>query len=161
MTLYPEARKKADSILLRETNMVSVKLPPEDWFDTSLFNLFMQEYANASSSGRRAIITLGRKVYPTIKKTGLPEFASPVEFLAFEATGFLANHQGRDIIPRKILKQTSNEFIVEAPAPGYDCALFEGVFLGILEMMDVTTGKVTQTTCVKNGDKTCTFNVTW
>ena len=51
--------------------------------------------------------------------------------------------------------------IVQAPAPGYNSKLYEGVYLGILEMCGVKTGKVIQTQSQENGDPTSEFDITW
>ena len=50
---------------------------------------------------------------------------------------------------------------MEAPAPGYDCRLYEGVYLGILEMIGIRSGKVTQEKCQRKGDHTCEFHIKW
>ena len=163
MALYPKVREQADAQLFSETGKHWDQLDPEVWYDTKLFNLFMQKYAEGSSTRKKAIVSLGRNVYPTIKKTvGLPpDLDTPLKLLVFEAEGFLANHQGADVKPRKMLKSTEGDMIVQAPAPGYDCMLYEGVFLGILEMTGIADGKVVQTKCIERGDPTCEFHITW
>jgi hypothetical protein len=77
-----------------------------------------------------------------------------LDFIKFEAEGFLSNHQGKDVIPRKFIKAEEGEVVVKAPAPGYNEKLYEGVFLGILKMCGVENGKV-----VNVGDST--FHITW
>ncbi len=156
MGAYPEAQAQANEYLKKVTNKGRTELEEEGWYDTKIFDEVMELYAKASLSGYRAIVTLGRKVYPTIKKTaGIPEnIKTPLDFIKFEAEGFLLNHKGSDVIPRKIIKAVDKEVIVQAPAPGYNEILYEGVFLGILEMCGVTTGKV------ENIGKS-TFKITW
>jgi hypothetical protein len=162
MSLYKADLAKADGVLYQKTKKHYDELEPEGWYETSLFDLFMETYAKASPTGERAIITLGRRVYPTIKNSvGLPPVTDPLEFLKLEAEFFMTEHKGPDVRPRKIITAEKGRFIVEAPAPGYNCALFEGVFLGILDMLDVQTGKVVQNKCEKRGDATCEFEVTW
>jgi hypothetical protein len=60
----------------------------------------------------------------------------------FEADGYSANHKGDDVKPRKIISEKENEIVMYAPAPGYDETLYIGVWLGILELSGITTGKV-------------------
>jgi hypothetical protein len=146
-----------------KTGKTFAELDPEGWYDTSLFNLFMETYARYSVSGERAIVTLGRNVYPTIKKSaGLPpHLKTPLDFIKFEAEGFLANHRGSDVQPRKFISTKDGDVLVQAPAPGYNPKLYEGVFLGILEMSGVKTGKVVQTKARANGDATDEFHITW
>lgn len=81
-------------------------------------------------------------VYPTIKRTaGLPpSLKTPLDFLKFEAEGLLANHRGADVRPRKFMKAVDREVVVDAPAPDERSKLYEGVFLGILEITGVKTG---------------------
>ena len=96
MTLYKDGLAEANKGLMAKTGKTFAELDPEGWYDTSLFNLFMETYARYSVSGDRAIVTLGRNVYPTIKKSaGLPpHLKTPLDFIKFEADGFLANHAG-------------------------------------------------------------------
>lgn len=145
MSAYPEAQAEADALVRKETGKGAAELEPEGWYDTKVFHEMMEIYGRHSLSGRRnAYLTLGRKVYPTIKKTaGIPESVkTPLDFVKYEAEGFLANHQGSDVIPRKFLKLTEGLVEVYAPAPGYDELHFEGVYLGILETCGVKSGKV-------------------
>jgi hypothetical protein len=156
MAAYHDAQTEANEYLKKMTGKGWTELEQEGWYDTKIFNEVMELYAKSSLSGSNAIVTLGRKVYPTIKKTaGIPEhIKTPLDFIKFEAEGFLLNHDGDDVIPRKILKAFDKEVVVQAPAPGYNEKLYEGVFLGILEMCKISTGQV------ENIGKS-TFKITW
>lgn len=161
MTLYKEAQNEAKEILTQKFGTSS--LDPEEFYDTSIWNQIMEKYATSSPTGDRAYLTLGRKIYPTIDKTvGLPEnLKTPLDLIVFEGEGFELNHSGEGVIPRTWIKKEDGHVIVEAPAPGYNCKLYEGVFLGILEMKNVTDGKVEQKKCMHNGENTCEFHITW
>ena len=163
MSLYKKERDIADRVLYDKAKKHWNELDPEGLYETSLFNLFMESYAKASITGVRAIVTLGKNVYPTIKRSvGLPpELETPLDFIKFEAEGFLEIHSGDDIIPRTFLLEEDGHVIVQAPAPGYNSKLYEGVYLGILEMCGVKTGKVIQTQSQENGDPTSEFDITW
>ncbi len=157
MSAYPEAQAAADALVRQETGKSASELDPEGWYDTKIFHEMMEIYGKHSLSGRRtAYLTLGKKVYPTLKKTaGIPDrVKTPLDFIKYEAEGFLANHQGNDVVPRKFLKLTEGDVEVYAPAPGYDELHFEGVYLGILEMCGVKNGKVVN----KGGS---VFQITW
>ena len=52
------------------------------------------------------------------------------------------NHQGADVKPRKIMTAEDKNVVIEANSPGYSPVLIEGVFLGILEMCGIKTGRV-------------------
>lgn len=147
MSLYPKSREKADQELFQKTGNHWNELDPEGWYNTKLFNSFMEKYAEGSVTGEKAIVTLGRNVYPLIKRTaGLPpEIKTPLDLLLYEATGFSLNHRGRDVRPRRFIKKEEGHVIVRAPAPGYNQKLFDGVYLGILEMFGVRKGKVKMT----------------
>ncbi len=110
-----------------------------------------------------AIKVIGRNVYPTIQATGgLPNnIHTPLDFIKFEAQGFLQNHRGDDVKPRKFIKAVPGMVVVEAPSPGYNCQLIDGVFEGILEMCDIRDGKVSQSRCVRDGDPTCEYIIQW
>ena len=147
MGLYEKNQKNADEILFQAVGKRFRELNPEGWYDTKLFNIFMEEYALGSLSGKNAIITLGRNVYPLIKRNGgIPEdIKTPLDLLLFEAKGFELNHRGDDVQQRKFIKQEEGLVVVQAPAPGYNQKLYEGVYLGILEIFGIKTGKVVMT----------------
>ncbi len=156
MSAYPDAQKKANAEVLKQTGRTGDQLEPEGWYPTALFDQVMKLYSGASASKDMAIVTLGRNVYPTIQATvGLPpHLQTPLDFIKFEAEGFLDNHRGAGVVPRKILKSVDREVVIDARAPGYSDKLYEGVYLGILEMLGIRTGKVERT----NGS---TFRITW
>lgn len=104
MSLYEKNQKIADGKLFKATGKHFIELDPEGWYDTKLYNSFMEEYIKGSPSGEKALITLGRNVYPTIKKTaGLPpEIQTPLDLIIFEAKGFELNHRGPDVETKKV-----------------------------------------------------------
>jgi hypothetical protein len=159
MTLYPEALKFCDNILVSKTGKHWNELDQEGWYDTTVFDGFMKNYAKASPSGENAIVNLGKQVYPTIKKSGgIPgEMKTPLDLIIFEAEGFKLNHQGADVKPRYFSKKENKHIIVQAPAPGYSQKLYEGVYLGILQMYGINTGKVVMT----KGAPVFEYEITW
>ena len=163
MEVYKEGQREADSLVKSQTGMSAADLDPEGWYNTSIFNDVMETYARHSVTGETAIVTLGRNVYPTIKKTaGLPpHLKTPLDFIKFEAEGFLLNHRGADVVPRKFVHAREGDVLVQAPAPGYNPILYEGVYLGILAMNGVKTGKVVVTKSTRKGDPTDEFHITW
>jgi hypothetical protein len=123
---------------------------------------------NAENTGTNSSPKVGTtpgpgKIYPSIKTAGglPPALNRPLDLIKFEAEGFLAHHRGADVKPRKFIKAVEHDVVVEAPAPGYNSRLYEGVFLGILEMCGVMTGKVEQTRCQEKGDNTSEFHIMW
>jgi predicted hydrocarbon binding protein len=161
----PAALQAARDAVKEMTGMDYMDLDPEGWYNTNVFDAVFSALEEHSSPilAWASIKVVGLRVYPTIEATaGLPKhFISPLDFVRFEADGFLANHRGRDVIPRKFLKAEEGHVIVEAPSPGYNCALIEGVFEGILQMCGVAQSKVVQTKCKRKGDSTCVYNITW
>ncbi len=139
-----EILAKANEYLEDETGCTHLELDPEDYYDTSLWDHFMKVYSNSYDNPKQAMIDLGKRIYPTIKRTsGFPEhLKTPLDFVKYEAEGFLENHNGDDVIPRKISNEQETEITMHAPAPGYDESLYIGVWLGILEMVGITTGEV-------------------
>jgi len=156
MSAYPTAQEKVSAAILKTTGKAVASLDPESWYPTDLYREVMDLYATHSVNGLGAIVTLGKRVYPTIKKAGgiPPSVTTPLALLKFEAEGFLANHRGPGVVPRKFLSARDGEVVVQAPAPGYSDKLYEGVFLGILEMFDIKTSRV-----VNEGQST--FRITW
>ena len=123
----------------------------------------MDAYAKASVSGNGALVTLGRNIYPAIKQAGgLPQaLKTPLNLIKLEADGFLTDHRGADIRPRKFIEAVDHDIVVEAPAPGYSSRFSAGVFLGVLDTCGLTTGKVEQTKSQEKGDATSEFHIMW
>lgn len=163
MAAYPTKLEEANLVLLGRTGKGWNELDPEGWYDTSLFSLFIEAFAESLPSRDDAIVTLGKKVYPTIKRTaGLPAYLkTPLDFITYEAEGFLANHRGAGVVPRDFARIAERHVIVRAPAPGYSAKLYEGVYLGILMMCGVSSAKVTQTKSTERGDATDEFDIRW
>ena len=147
MSLYKKQLAEANNYLKKETGKIHNELDPEGWYDTKIFDKFMQKYAEASISKDMAIVTLGKNVYPIIKKTtGLPpEIKTAFDLILFEAKGFELNHRGEDVKPREFIKKEEGHIIVKAPAPGYSQKLYIGVYKGILEMYGIKNGTVEMT----------------
>ena len=161
----PEAKNAALTSVKQMTGKEWNELDPEGWYDTKVMNAVFQAIEDHSSPllAWAAIKVIGRRVYPTIQSTvGLPgDLLTPLDFVKFEAKGFLENHRGSDVIPRKIIRADPNLVIMEAPSPGYKCSFIEGVFEGILHMCDIRNGKVKQSRCITKGDPTCEYVISW
>lgn len=162
MAAHADARDKADEELFTAYGKHWDEIGVDDWVDTKMWNVFMTVYANSSVAKEEALILVGEQVYPTIKAAGQipPEIDTPLKMLKFEGEGFKLYHRGEGVTPRKFLKEEEGEVIVEAPSPGYDCKVIEGVFRGILKIFD-KEGTVEQTKCVKKGDSTCVYEIKW
>jgi len=161
MSLYKEHRQKADHLLFKKTGKHYDELEPEGFYDVTLFDEFMHKYAEASITGKKALLTLGRQVFPLIKNTqGLPPNTdSALTLIRFSAKQFVHDHQG--LPPIKIIRATEGNVILHLPNIGYDCFMVEGVYLGILEMFGLKTGQIEHSKCVKKGDRICEFAITW
>lgn len=142
--IYKDALEKADKELYDAVGQHWDEIDPEGWYDTKFFDKFINSFASSSISGDVAFERLGKKIYPTIKRTvGLPKHVkTPLDLILYEAEGYSKNHTGSDVKPRKFIKKEDGHVIVSAPAPGYDQRLYLGVYLGILDMFGVKSGKV-------------------
>jgi len=147
--------KKIDRYLEEQTGLTHLELDPEEFYDVSLWRDVMNFYSSTSLDPKKAIINLGRRIYPSIKHTtGLPpNLKTPRDFIVFEAEGFRLNHS-QDVEQRKILDESKDSVTIYAPAPGYDESLFVGVWLGILETIGISTGKVEEVS-------KSTYKVSW
>ena len=161
----PEAKRAALDAVSRMTGKQFDQLDPEGWYDTAVFDAVFQAIEENTSPllAWAAIRLIGTRVYPTINQTvGLPKhLETPLDFVKFEADGFRENHRGAGMQPRRFVKAEPGDVVVEAPSPGYNCALIEGVYDGILQMCGIRTGKVSQTRCVRKGDSTCEYHIQW
>ena len=162
MNLYKGAQAKADQVLFNKIGKHFDELESEGWYDGELLGLFLNAYIEASPSGKNALITMGKNIFPILKHTiGLPDFNDPLEALEFESQTFLNDHKDDDVskvIPREIIKFEMGHVIIKAPAPAksYDILLFKGVFIGILNMLGIKTGKVEII-----DEKNSIFEITW
>jgi len=155
MAGQPKYLEKVNQYLQEETGLTHLELNPEDFYDTAIFERAIQVYGEASGEGEEGYVTIGKRVYPTIKVTvGLPDYLeTPLDFIQFEFQGFLENHS-EDVAPREVLKLMDGDVEVFAPAPGYNSKLYKGVFLGILEMCGAKNPKVEMI-------KPDVFKITW
>jgi hypothetical protein len=139
----PMALKMIDEYLEAELSLNHLELDPEEFYDTLVFAKVIRIYSQQSLNPKQAIIEIGKRVYPTIKRSvGLPtHLKTAKDFILFEIEGFKLNHSS-DVEQRRIISQSENSVEVYAPAPDYDEDLFVGVWIGILEMCHITSGKV-------------------
>ena len=166
LDIYPEAKDEASQSIKRLTGEEWDQLAPEGWYDASVVESILQvtEKHYGSLMGWSTIKVMGKRIFPTIKKTvGFPDsLKTPLDWLKWEGKTFLDDHQGSDVVPRKFLTTEPGHVVVEAISPGYNCILIEGVYEGILEKMcGIKQYKVIQTRCVKKGDPVCEYDITW
>ena len=162
----PDIQEKAKQGVLNLTGHHPSQLEPDGWYDAKVLNsVFETIRANTDRISADIMIQVaGMEIYYVLKETAdlPPGLDTALDWIKFEADGFLANHKGPDVVPRKFIKAENGHVIVDAPSPGYDCTFIEGCFMGILRMNKQYDGKVTQTKCVKkNGDSTCVFDIRW
>lgn len=158
MGIYKDAREQANGKLFAATGRNYNELDAEGWYECEYYINFMDEYVKASVSKQKALITLGKQVYPTIKRTvGIPpEIKTPLDCILFEAEGFLFSHKGIDVSPRKFIKKEEGHVIVQAPSVGYPEIFMQGVFEGILDMYEVA-GSVT----ITKAAPVCEYEIKW
>lgn len=161
----PSTQQAAMRAVHNKAGIPHDQLDPEEYYDTSILDAVFKEIDNNENEmmARVRKKVIGQEVYSTIKYTvGIPEhIKTPLDHVKFEAEGFLLNHSGADVRPRRILSAEDHQVIIEAPSPGYDCTWIEGVFEGILRMTGHPGNVVTQSKCVKKGDDTCVFDIKW
>jgi hypothetical protein len=163
MGIYKDAVEKVDQQLFRETGKHWNELDPESWYNVKHYSNFMTAYKNASPTGENALITLGKQVYPTIKKTvGFPPvLKTPVDYLEFENLGYLENLRGPEIQPRKFVQKKEGHVIIRTKMIEQDCKILEGVYMGVMKMAGVRRGKIYQQKCIKKGDPYCEYHILW
>ncbi|MBB4313634.1 methyl-accepting chemotaxis protein [Roseospira marina] len=152
----PATRARAEQVLVERTGHSLSGIKPEDWVSTAVFDTLLQEYARGSGRGEGAIIEVGRKVFPALEAAGkLPKGTkTPVEWLLYENEIFLLEHQGTEVRGRNVLRAEDGHVTMEALAPGYDAALYVGVYEGILQWRGITDGTVAR----RPGG---VFDITW
>ena len=161
----PETQRAAIAAVERNAGKPYKELDPEAYYDASVLDAVFKEIDNHESElmARVRKKVIGQEVYSTIRFTvGIPEhIKTPLDHVKFEAEGFMLNHRGGDVKPRRILLAEDRHVVIEAPSPGYDCTWIEGVFEGILRMTGHSGKQVKQSKCVKKGDHTCVFDIEW
>lgn len=139
----PNIAKTIDAYLEEHLGLTHQELDPEEFYDISIFVDCMAIYCQSFPDPTKAVIELGKRIYPTNKWTGaLPDhLKTPLDFIVFEAEGF-KNAFSSDVVQRKIMETTERSVTMYAPSPGYVKEMMIGVWLGILEMIDINSGKV-------------------
>ncbi len=161
--IYPKFYEKADRFVYQSTGLRQDKLDPEGWYDARLYAYVMECYVEASITKEKALVTLGKSIYPTIKRTtGFPPgLETPMDYIEFEAQGYLENLRGPGIRPRKIIKKSDTYAIVQLRMDEQPCKVMEGIYQGILEVTGHEDGSIEHKKCIKNGDPECEFHVKW
>ncbi len=163
MSVYGDALEQADQQLFEASARHWNELDPEGWYDVKHYCDFIDAYVKASPTREQAMITLGKNIYPTIKRTAgfPPGLDTPLDYIEFESMGYVQNLRGPEIQPRQFIKKKDGHVIVRTRMIEQDCRVLEGVYLGILGIAGVSNGGVKQEQCVKQGDNTCEFHITW
>jgi hypothetical protein len=163
MSLYPQKREKADAVLFGRTGKHWNDLDPEGYYNTDIYKAFLDAYCEGSVTGEKALLTLGRNYFPTIKKLGgIPDdIKDELELIIFSTRSFAEDHRGPGIRPIRVIEATGGDVVLDIPDCGYDCRLGEGVYLGILSMYGIENGMVVQEKCIKRGDPSCEFHISW
>lgn len=163
MSIYTDALEWANNQLFQDTGKHWNELDPEGWYDSKHYRNMMSAYVEASPSKENALITLGKQIYPTFKKTiGLPShLKTPIDFLSFENKGYQESFKGPGIRPRRFVKKENGYVIIQTKMTEQDCKILEGVYMGIMKMAGVMRGKIYQEKCIKNGDNYCEYHIIW
>ncbi len=163
MSVYKDKLEQANKQLYQGIGKHWDELDPEGWYDVKYYKIIMKAYTEASPSKENALITLGKQIYPTIKKTvGFPSnLNSPIDYFEFENKSYQENLRGPDIKPRKIIKKNIGYVVIQTKMFEQDCKVLEGVYLGIMNMSGVMNGEVHQEKCLKKGDDFCEFHIKW
>lgn len=161
--IYPKYYEMADKRVFEATGLHQDKLDPEGWYDARLYSYLMECYVEASITKEKALVTLGKGIYPTIRRTvGFPPgLETPMDFIHFEAQAYLDNVRGPGVRPRKITKMSDSYAIVRLRMDEQPCKIGEGVYLGILDIAGHPEGTVEHRRCVKGGDPECEFHIRW
>lgn len=161
--IYPKHFDKANRFIFQKTGLYQDKLDPEGWYDVRIYTYVMDCYVDASITNEKALVTLGRSIYPTIKKTvGFPPgLETPMDFIEFEAQAYLDNLRGPGIRPRKIIKPSDRHAVIRFRMDEQPCKIGEGVYQGILEMTGHPEGTVEHKKCIRDGEPECEFHVKW
>ena len=163
MTLYKEAKQEISDYIKQQTGLDYNDLDPTAWYPGEILIKALKMYEQASPTGKTVYVTMGKQVYPIWKQNGLlpDNLKTPLDYMKYEAEGFKEAHLGPEVKQRNFIKMEDGHIIVEAPAPGYSCKLFEGVWRGIFNMIGINTAEIMQTQCVDQGDSTCVFDIKW
>ena len=157
----PEAYADAVRYIQQKTGKHPDQIDPMGWYPAALFSGILDALVKHSSPilARAAFKLMGAQIYPALKAHGVipPDVNTVNKMFHFEATGFTKNFRGVGLTPRKIIKETANEFVVQADMPPELVSdLQEGVFQGILNLC-----KVTGTVKLENKDGHSIYHMQW
>lgn len=139
------------------------EITEDTWLPVEAYQRFLEvmesQFGDGSYAFIRAQFAESVATFPTVKEQILK--AIPLEALAERATIVWQNEWncGR-LIVRVGRREAFFMHIDWMPTPAL-CAVFHGVYEGILRARGFPDGKVTKTRCVRNGDDRCEYHVTW
>jgi hypothetical protein len=168
MTRYPGAKEKALRVLMEKTGQQLEDVDPDGWYDSELYQAFLDAYCDdpeiKEAYGDDALVSFAKAVFPTLdllEQVPAEAKETPLDLIRHSTQSFADDHRGEGIRPIEVIKAEEGDVLLDIPYCGYDCTYGEGVYLGILEMLDIENGEVEQTKCYKKGDPSCMFHITW
>jgi len=142
----PEVLATINEFIEEETGCTHLELDPNDYYDIEIWIKLLQHYRNSFDDHDQSLVDLGKRFYPTMKRTGdidIINSKNPLDYLRDEINKSDEMIKGANgALQKKIIEENDNEVIMLAPSINTGSFLHIGVWLGLFEMLDIKTGGV-------------------
>ena len=133
-------------------------ISPTDWYPMEQFTKLTDYVENVL--GKMVLMKIGKGIIPEMKQAGILPFRSPEDMLDALPAVYLEGNSGTNIGQWKLLEKGDKYYKFENTTM-HNCHLEEGVIYGGVEAFGGKFPKITQTSCVKEGDNACVFEIRW
>ena len=106
------------------------------------------------------LVKIGKRISPGMVEAGILPNMPPEDFIKGLPQVYLQANRGPDIGEWEFISEEPNRIIMKNTTL-HNCYLEEGLIIGGVEAFGGKYTRIKQTTCVKNGNDYCTFDITW
>ncbi len=133
-------------------------ISPTEWYPMEQFTKLTDYIEKAL--GKPVLMKIGRGIIPEMKEAGILPFKAPEDLLDALPAVYLEGNSGSSLGQWKLLEKGEKHYTFENSTM-HNCHLEEGIIYGGVEAFGGKFPKITQKTCVKNGDSACHFDIKW
>ena len=133
-------------------------ISPTEWYPMEQFTK-LTDYIE-TGLGKTVLMRIGKGIIPEMKEAGILPFKAPEDLLDALPAVYLEGNSGSNLGQWKLIEKGEKHYTFENSTM-HNCHLEEGIIYGGVEAFGGKFPKITQKTCVKNGDDVCLFDIKW
>ncbi|MHA2202258.1 MAG: hypothetical protein ACW991_01080 [Candidatus Hodarchaeales archaeon] len=133
-------------------------IKPDKWYPMKQFTLLTDKIEKTLNPA--VLMKIGKRIIPGMVEAGILPNMPPEEFIKGLPHVYLQANRGSDIGEWGFISEEPKHIIMKNSTL-HNCYLEEGIVKGGVEAFGGKFPRVKQTSCVKNGDEFCTFNISW